>query len=271
MLTSAKVHYQGIIHRDIKPANLLWTDDSHTCLKITDFGVSHLSEALVRDGQTSPTEGALKKTAGSPAFFAPELCFSAEASPSVTPHNSSTPVERPTNAAGIDMSTYFGYVGPYDESPRPSTTGYFAPPPESEAIRPGPRPNRHTKGISSGTITTISHPLAAPMSSPLPGGTKRTPPPIGKAIDIWAVGVTLYCLLFGKTPFTAETEYMLYNIIPYAKAPIPEHMGSDHVPMDSEEGQEVIDLLGRLLEKDPTRRISLAEVKVSFQIPLICL
>jgi serine/threonine protein kinase len=28
-----------------------------------------------------------------------------------------------------------------------------------------------------------------------------------KAIDVWAVGVTFYCLLFNRTPFSGKTEY----------------------------------------------------------------
>jgi serine/threonine protein kinase len=56
------------VHRDIKPANLLWAADRR--VKISDFGVS----VLVRSGD--PDE--LSKTAGSPAFFAPELCAASE-------------------------------------------------------------------------------------------------------------------------------------------------------------------------------------------------
>lgn len=29
----------------------------------------------------------------------------------------------------------------------------------------------------------------------------------GKAADIWALGVTLYCMIFNKLPFWDETEY----------------------------------------------------------------
>lgn len=76
------LHWNGIIHRDIKPANLLWTD--HKVTKISDFGVSFLGRPI-RDeddeasGDDEPTgfeqdELELAKTAGTPAFFAPELC-----------------------------------------------------------------------------------------------------------------------------------------------------------------------------------------------------
>ena len=29
----------------------------------------------------------------------------------------------------------------------------------------------------------------------------------GKALDIWAVGITLYCMLFGCVPFNGDTEF----------------------------------------------------------------
>lgn len=39
-------------------------------------------------------------------------------------------------------------------------------------------------------------------------------PPITKAIDVWAVGVTLFCLIFGRCPFMADTEFELFDVIP---------------------------------------------------------
>lgn len=78
------MHHQGIIHRDIKPANLLWSSDRRT-VKITDFGVSHLSVAqlLARHGKGGAPldemdailmdDSDLSKTAGTPLFLAPEI------------------------------------------------------------------------------------------------------------------------------------------------------------------------------------------------------
>ncbi|EMD33852.1 hypothetical protein CERSUDRAFT_56057 [Gelatoporia subvermispora B] len=78
------LHHQGIIHRDIKPANLLWSSDRRT-VKITDFGVSHLSvaQSLARHGKGSAPmdemdailmdDSDLSKTAGTPLFLAPEI------------------------------------------------------------------------------------------------------------------------------------------------------------------------------------------------------
>jgi len=83
------LHWNGIIHRDIKPANLLWDDNQVT--KISDFGVSFLGRPMREDADEGTEEGEptgyeqdeleLAKTAGTPAFFAPELCSMGELSP----------------------------------------------------------------------------------------------------------------------------------------------------------------------------------------------
>ena len=35
----------------------------------------------------------------------------------------------------------------------------------------------------------------------------------GKAGDIWALGVTLYCIVFGKLPFIGSNVFQLYENI----------------------------------------------------------
>ncbi|KAI8921070.1 kinase-like domain-containing protein [Powellomyces hirtus] len=165
------LHYQGIVHRDIKPANLLWTTEGR--VKISDFGVSVVVHPELSPehpnlpddaGRTHELE--LAKTAGTPAFFAPEMC------------------------------------GPADD----------------ESV------------------------------SNLPSDA-----PIGKAIDIWAMGVTLYCLVFGRVPFIAESEYELFNVISRKQLEFP----ANH-PID----EDLQDLLQKLLDKNPLTRITLEGIKV---------
>jgi [calcium/calmodulin-dependent protein kinase] kinase len=129
------------------------------------------------------------------------------------------------------------------------------------------------------------------VSSLMPRFSGKHPakPQITKAIDVWALGVTLYCLLFGKTPFLnvtegGATEFALYRAICNKDWETPEFMCRDRVPTGGRhskrsnrhkqiEGAKVINLLERFLQKDQTKRITLDEVKVSptaSAIPYFC-
>ncbi|KAL9259030.1 CBL-interacting serine/threonine-protein kinase 6-like protein [Drosera capensis] len=57
-------HSRGVYHRDLKPENLLLDEEGR--LKVTDFGLSALSEHLKQDGL-------LHTTCGTPAYVAPEV------------------------------------------------------------------------------------------------------------------------------------------------------------------------------------------------------
>ncbi|XP_064157164.1 calcium/calmodulin-dependent protein kinase kinase 1-like isoform X1 [Anguilla rostrata] len=75
----------------------------------------------------------------------------------------------------------------------------------------------------------------------------------GKALDVWAMGVTLYCFVFGKCPFIDEYILALHNKIRSEPVELPE------TPAISEDLHE---LILRMLEKDPALRITIPEIKV---------
>ncbi|KAI0007976.1 kinase-like protein [Xylariaceae sp. FL0662B] len=194
------LHYEGVVHRDIKPANLLWSRDHR--VKISDFGVSYFGRPI-REGEpdelVSESEARdfdddleLAKTVGTPAFFAPELCY--------------------TDVCG-------------------------------------------------------EHPK------------------ISEQIDVWSLGVTLYCLIFARIPFMAEDEFQMFKKIATEDVYIPRRrlrpVDPQHSPSSTsfykrvnsepyrddstliyEEIDDLLyDLLRRMLTKNPEKRIRLREVK----------
>lgn len=63
-----------------------------------------------------------------------------------------------------------------------------------------------------------------------------------KAIDVWALGVTMFCMLFNKTPFWGETEFQIMENIRLKEIAWPEDARSVSC--------EARQLLDRLLQKD---------------------
>lgn len=73
----------------------------------------------------------------------------------------------------------------------------------------------------------------------------------GKAADIWSMGISLYCLRFGRIPFERPGVLELYDAIKH-----------DQVEFNRDDDPEFVDLMGKILEKDPQKRITMKELRV---------
>ncbi|XP_053673600.1 uncharacterized protein LOC128723855 [Anopheles nili] len=74
----------------------------------------------------------------------------------------------------------------------------------------------------------------------------------GKAADIWALGATLFSLVHGNVPFIATSVPGVYEKI--KNDPL-------EYPATSDISEELRDLIGRMLDKDPQQRITLPQIK----------
>ncbi|KAK6584576.1 hypothetical protein PZA11_002800 [Diplocarpon coronariae] len=73
----------------------------------------------------------------------------------------------------------------------------------------------------------------------------------GKAADIWSMGVSLYCLRFGCIPFERSGVLELY-----------ESIRNDQPDIEAENEPEFCDLMRKMLEKDPKKRVTMANLRV---------
>uniref|UniRef100_A0A673BD60 calcium/calmodulin-dependent protein kinase n=1 Tax=Sphaeramia orbicularis TaxID=375764 RepID=A0A673BD60_9TELE len=75
----------------------------------------------------------------------------------------------------------------------------------------------------------------------------------GKALDVWAMGVTLYCFVFGVCPFMDERILSLHQKIKTQPVELPEH---------ADISDDLKDLLLKMLDKNPETRISIPQIKI---------
>ncbi|XP_042297507.1 calcium/calmodulin-dependent protein kinase kinase 2 isoform X2 [Sceloporus undulatus] len=78
----------------------------------------------------------------------------------------------------------------------------------------------------------------------------------GKALDVWAMGITLYCFVFGQCPFMDERILSLHSKIKSQMLEFPDQ---------PDISDELKDLITKMLDKSPESRITVPEIKSRLQ------
>ncbi|XP_066144580.1 calcium/calmodulin-dependent protein kinase kinase 1 isoform X1 [Euwallacea fornicatus] len=83
-------------------------------------------------------------------------------------------------------------------------------------------------------------------------GEERSSGFSGKCTDIWAMGITLYAFVCGRVPFHDENIISLYTKIRNQQVDFP---------TTPDLSEELKDLIAKMLVKDPTKRMTLSDIK----------
>jgi [calcium/calmodulin-dependent protein kinase] kinase len=77
----------------------------------------------------------------------------------------------------------------------------------------------------------------------------------GTAADIWSMGVSLYCLRYGRIPFERDGVLDMYEAIK-----------TDSIKLPEDEDPNFVDLMHRILEKNPDKRIVMADLRACLSL-----
>ncbi|XP_048522106.1 probable serine/threonine-protein kinase DDB_G0279405 [Dendroctonus ponderosae] len=104
-----------------------------------------------------------------------------------------------------------------------------------------------------GTDAFLSSTAGTPAFTPPEAlGEERSSGFSGKCTDIWAMGITLYAFVYGRVPFHDENVIGLYSKIRHQPVEFPENPALS---------AELKNLISKMLVKDPSKRITIAEIK----------
>ena len=81
--------------------------------------------------------------------------------------------------------------------------------------------------------------------------------PAGFGSDIWALGIMIYQMFYGKTPFKEKTNYLIFRKIEQLKIDFAPNV---NIP------EEAKDLITRILVKDPNKRLGAGENGTEYDI-----
>ncbi|KAF8693701.1 hypothetical protein HU200_039118 [Digitaria exilis] len=227
VLVLEHLHGIGVVHRDLKPENVLIQDTGH--IMLVDFD---LSTTLPPPPPPPPPP---PDTAAAQRVSSPSL-----SRPSSSRHRSR---RKNRNAAAAMVLACFS-ITRHAASPETSSSSHS---PQSTSM-------------ASSSSSCCSSPAA--KSNSFVGTEDYVAPEVvagaghDHAVDWWGLGVVLYEMAYGRTPFRGRSRRETFRRV--LTAPPPELAAGDG---DGETTTTLRDLIAGLLEKDPRKRLGAHGVK----------
>ncbi|XP_030515150.2 LOW QUALITY PROTEIN: protein kinase PINOID 2 [Rhodamnia argentea] len=223
LLALEYLHMMGIIYRDLKPENVLVRDDGH--IMLSDF----------------------------------DLSLKCDVVPRLIKHHNPVTITREFDATDRTPSCT-SPIAPVLSCLLPSSSRRRRPT-VTTTITLRPDNDHEEDNCYCYDAELVAEPVAA-RSRSFVGTHEYLAPEVisgqghGSAVDWWTLGVFLYEMLYGRTPFKGENnEKTLVNIL---KAPLTFPRIGVSSAREYEEMVRVQDLIARLLAKNPKKRLGSA-------------
>lgn len=218
------LHMMGVIYRDLKPENVLIREDGH--IMLSDFDLSLKCEVVPRLFRPRPQRCEAVKKEDHDDEAAATTCVG----------------EIPPVLSCFSLSS--------SESKRKKKKKKSKKPSESpEGSEESPAPEVVVEPASARSRSFVgTHEYLAPE---VIAGSGH-----GAAVDWWTLGVLLYELLHGKTPFKGSTnEETIINIIKHPLSFPKSESSCKSSRREEEELSRAHDLISKLLVKNPKKRL----------------